>query len=197
MEDLNQPSDIIDDPFFRKLAWQTVAILFLAVVGIVLLAIFLKEPVTAAATSAVKTLGIPGIIAGVIASDVFGFPVPPSTYLFAAVAAGSPVTTLLILVSLTSIISGTLAYLLGPWIGKLPILCRILERFRPRGEVLIRRWGVWAVGVAAITPLPFPILCWLAGIYQMPYKRFFATTLLRAPRMIIYYALFALGWTSV
>lgn len=198
MEDLDQqPGDIVDDPFFRKLMWQTLAILLVAVAGIVVLGVFFREPVTEAATRAVAVLGVPGIVAGVLASDVLGFPVPPSTYLFAAVAAGSPVTALLVIISATSVLSGTLAYLLGPWIGRLPLLSRVLERFRPRGELLIRRWGVWAIGVSALTPLPFPIFCWLAGIYRMPYRRFFATTLLRAPRMVVYYAFFALGWASL
>src|SRR5699024_2773959 len=115
----------------------------------------------------VDYLGLSGIFLAVIASDAFGFPIPPSTFLFAAVASGSPVFGLLILISLTSILGGTIAYLIGPWIGKLPLLKRILERARPRGERLIDRWGVWAIGVAAITPLPFPIFCWLAGIYRM------------------------------
>lgn len=197
MEELNQVNDVIDDPFFRKLAWRASGFFVFMVLGTSLLSHFFKDQVSSLALMTVEALGLPGIIAGVLISDALGFPVPTPTYLFAAVAAGAPVLALLTIVATTSALSGSLAYFLGPWLGKLPLFKQFLERFRPLGELLIRRWGVWAIGVAAITPLPFSILCWLAGIYRMPFRRFFAATLIRAPSIVVYYVLFALGWTTI
>lgn len=193
---LKKFGDILDDQLFRKLAWKSAILMVISVCVVMLLGYFLREPITAWAIAAIDVLGALGIFAGVLASDAFGFPVPVSTYLFAAVAADSPIVVILIVTSLASIIGASIAYLVGPYIGRLPVLRTILERFRPRGEAIFERWGVWAVGIAALTPLPFAVFCWLAGIYRMPFVRFFSATLVRAPRVLAYYGFFALGWAG-
>ncbi len=170
--------------------------MLLSVVTVMLLGYFLFEPVTTAAVQAVEFLGPIGLFIGVFASDALGFPVPPSTYLFAAVAAESPIAIVLAITIIASITGATVAYHVGPLLTRAPIVGRILERHRPRGEALFERWGIWAVGIAALTPLPFALFCWLAGIYKMPFKRFFSATLVRAPRIIAYYGFFALGWAG-
>lgn len=188
--------DIAADPFFRKLAWKGIAMMLVSVSVVMLLGYYLREPVTTAAVQVVDILGPLGIFAGVLASDAFGFPVPPTTYLFAAVAADAPVVLVLVVTAVASIIGGSIAYLIGPFIGRLPVLRTILERHRPRGEIIFKRWGIWTIGIAAVTPLPFALFCWLAGIYRMPFIRFFSATLVRAPRIAAYYAFFALGWAG-
>ena len=193
---VKKSEDIVDDPFFRKLAWKSVGGFVLMALVVLGLGFFLREPVSELGILAIDALGMVGVFLGVLASDGFGFPVPPTTYLFAAVTAESPVVVLLIVSSVASILGGTIAYLIGPHIAKLPLLSGVLDRFRPRGELLFQRWGVWTVGIAAITPLPFPLVCWLAGIYRMPFGRFFPTILVRAPRLLAYYGIFALGWAG-
>ena len=163
---------------------------------VVVLGVVLRDEVAACATVIVDTLGAFGVFVGVFASDVFGIPVPPSTYVFAAIASDSPTAPILIIAIITSIFGGSIAYFIGPYIGKIPFLNTQLERFRPRGEGIFDRWGIWAVGAAALTPLPFSLCCWLAGIYRMPFGRFFTATLMRGPRLMLYYGLFLLGWTG-
>ena len=180
----------------RRLAWQTIAG-FVVMVGVVgALGYYLREPISHLAVLSIDTLGLIGVFVGVFASDSLGFPVPPSTYLFAAVAAESPMLAILIVASAASILGASIAYKAGPVIGRLPILRGFLERFRIRGESLFKRWGIWTVGIAALTPLPFPVVCWLAGIYRMPFGRFFTATLVRAPRFAAYYGAFSFGWAS-
>lgn len=161
-----------------------------------LIGVLLGHHIGVAARAIIETLGLIGVGICVFGSEAFGVPVPPSTYTFAAIAGESPVTAILIISFATSVAGASLAYLLGPHIGRLPIVRTWLERFRPDGEALFQRWGVWTVGVAALTPLPFTICCWLAGIYRMAYIPFFAATLVRAPRLLLYYGVFALGWTG-
>lgn len=161
-----------------------------------LFGILLGDQIAVAAHLVIETLGLLGVGLCVFAAEAFGVPVPPSTYTFAAIAGESPVTAILIISFGTSIAGASLAYLIGPYIGRLPVIRDWLERFRPDGEVLFQKWGIWTVGVAAITPLPFTICCWLAGIYRMAYVPFFAATLARVPRLLLYYAVFTLGWAG-
>ena len=193
---MNAPDHISDDPFLRKLAWKSLFTLLLSLAAIMALGFFFHDPVSRYATEALTLLGPLGIFLGVLGADAFGLPIPPSTYLFAAVAAGAPAVLVLSVAAAASLLGATLAYFIGPYIGRLPLLSTVLERFRPRGESLYRRWGVSTVLIAALTPLPFAPFCWLAGIYQMPFKRFFSAAMVRAPRLLAYYAVFALGWAG-
>lgn len=181
---------------FRPLIKKTAVGAVLLSSFIVALGYFFHDAVTTGATQVIDTLGGFGVFVGVVASDVFGVPVPPSTYIFAAVAAESPTTLILLIAVITSFLGGPMAYVVGPYLGKLPVLHGQLERFRDRGEGLFERWGIWAVGAAAITPIPYALCCWLAGIYRMPFGPFFAATLIRAPRLLVYYGLFVLGWAG-
>ena len=193
---MTAPGNISDDPFVRKLAWKSILTLLLSLAAIMALGFFLHEPVSLYATEALTFLGPLGIFLGVLGADAFGLPIPPSTYLFAAVAAGAPAFLILSVAGAASLIGGSIAYFIGPYIGRLPLLSTVLERFRPRGESLFRRWGASTILIAALTPLPFAPFCWLAGIYKMPFKRFFSAALVRAPRLLAYYAFFSIGWAG-
>ena len=156
--------------------------------------LFLREPLEAFANWVVAELGLVGVFAGVFITDAFTFPVPPDTYLFIAVASDAPVAPILAVCCLASVLAGLVAYKIGPYVSSLPFLRPRLERFRPRGEQLFVRYGVWTVALAALTPVPFSITCWLAGTYRMPFQKFFLATFARVPRLLGYYALYALGW---
>ncbi len=43
-----------------------------------------------------------------------------------------------------------------PWLAR--------QRGYARCERLLARHGVWAVGLSAVTPLPFSLVCWVAGL---------------------------------
>ena len=83
--------------------------------------------------------------------------------------------------------------MLGPYVGRVPFLRNKIEQWRVKGEHLFDRWGVWTVAIGALSPLPYSITCWFAGIYNMPYRRFFLATLFRIPRIIAYYMIFRPG----
>ena len=52
----------------------------------------------------------------------------------------------------------------------------------------VARYGAWAVGIAALTPVPFSVVCWVAGFVRLDFVRFAPMALLRVPRFIIYFA---------
>lgn len=193
---LKQAVDIADDPLLRKLLWQSVGAMVLLFGIVAILAIFLREPITMVAHRIVESLGLVGIFFGVLAADGLMFPIPPTTYLFIAVAANVPIIPVLIVCAVASFLGGALAYLLGPTLQRVPFINRRIEAFRPRGEALFKRWGGWTIAIAAVTPLPFSLVCWFAGIYRMPFARFISVSVVRAPRLLVYYGIFTLGWTA-
>lgn len=189
-------TDLAHDRLLRKLVWQSLAtlgVMFALALGAGLV---LREPLQEMATEVVRSLGPLGVFLGVLVADGFTFPIPPTTYVIIAVASKSPAMPILVAAAAASVLGGSLAYLVGPWLARLPWIGRRLEAFRPRGEELFQRWGVRAVIIAALTPLPYSIICWLAGIYRMPYRPFALATLVRVPRVFLYYALLTLGWSA-
>jgi membrane protein YqaA with SNARE-associated domain len=56
---------------------------------------------------------------------------------------------------------------------------------------LIDRYGYWAVALGALTPIPFSITCWSAGMLRLGFGRFLLVALLRVPRFVGYYVVIA------
>jgi membrane protein YqaA with SNARE-associated domain len=179
----------------RPIIVQTAVVTAILVALIAVGSVFLRGPLEWFANWVVTELGLFGVFFGVLATDIFTIPIPPDAYLFVVVASDGPVAAILAVCCAGSIIAGSLAYKLGPYIQRLPFLRSRLEHFRSRGERLFLKYGVWTVVIAALSPIPFSITCWLAGIYKMPYRSFFFATFARIPRLLGYYALFVLGWT--
>jgi membrane protein YqaA with SNARE-associated domain len=181
-------------PSLRRLVVETLWFTVIVVGAVAVAGYLFRGPLEEIARLLISKLGYAGLFVGTFAADAFTIPIPPDFYLFISIASGASVTMTLIACSSASVLGGTLAYLIGPYIERLPILRDRLDEFRPRGEYLFSRWGGWAVGIAALTPVPFSIVAWLAGIYRMGYPRFLAASLCRVPRIVGYYALYAYGW---
>jgi membrane protein YqaA with SNARE-associated domain len=178
----------------RSLLWQTILVTVVLVALVIVAGALIREPLTQAAELAVAKFGILGIAIGIFISDAFTFPIPPDTYVFLAVASNIPDPLAIATLSLASMLAGNVAYFLGPLLTKIEFLRKKIERFRERGQDLFLRYGIWTIALGALTPLPYSLICWLAGIYRMPYKRFLIATLFRIPRMVFYFYLFKLGW---
>jgi len=51
----------------------------------------------------------------------------------------------------------------------------------------MKRFGPIAVAIGALTPFPYSVTTWTAGMFNMPFKRMILPTMLRIPRLWIYY----------
>lgn len=182
------------DPSLRRIAVETLVFTVACVGGVFLAGYLFRSPLEEAARWMIDVLGYGGMFAGVFAADAFTFPLPPDVYLFLSIASGADVLATIAVCSISSVIAGNLAYKIGPYIERIPLLRERLDEFRPRGEYLFQEWGGWAVAISALTPVPFSIVSWLAGIYRMSHRSFFLASLFRIPRIAGYYALYAYGW---
>lgn len=159
-------------------------------------ALFLKPQLEAAGQWFVEQFGMLGMFLGVFASDAFGVPIPPDTYLVAAVTGGADPVSTIAVASVASVLGGNVAYWFGKKASQWRMLKRVMERFRERGERIFAKWGIWAVVISAWTPVPFMVICWFAGVFNMPYKQLFWSTMTRVPRHIVYFYIIVLGWSA-
>jgi membrane protein YqaA with SNARE-associated domain len=76
-----------------------------------------------------------------------------------------------------TVIGAILGYGVGRWLEKV-ILIKLIRKWQnrfDRGKVLFRKYGVWAVLIAAVSPLPLSQISWLAGMSRMSLVKFSLT----------------------
>ena len=190
------PAPSSDGTDLRRVGLFTAMTVAGAFAAVAVMAFVLRTPLTHLALYVAHSLGLPGIFGGVLFADATNFPLPPDLFLFTAVAGTLSPLAVLAVVSGASILAGSVAWSLGPLLGRIPGIGRRVERYRQQGEAFFARYGVWAVAIAALTPLPYSAFAWLAGAYRMPWKRFLLATLFRIPRFLFYLLLFRIGWLA-
>ena len=94
------------------------------------------------------------------------FPVPPDVLLLPMCMVSPQLAWwYALLASCASVLGGFLGYFLGKRAGR-PVVRKSLKESSVRDvEVLFSRYGGWAVGIAAFTPLPYKVFTFGAGIF--------------------------------
>ena len=112
-------------------------------------------------------LGIPGLIVTAFTESSF-FPIPPDAILIPLVLL-NPRNA--VLYGLVATVSSTAGALLGYWIGLKggrPILLKLTgEKSVKKAEELFNRYGAWAVGIAAFTPIPYKVFTIASGVFML------------------------------
>ncbi len=177
----------------RRSVWQALAFVLILVVGMGLLGVFYEAQLLAVTTWVFDHVGLTGLLAILFLSDSVITPVPPDLVL--VVLSKSWVHAhwwiAIPLIGVLSTVAGNIAWLLSTKVGQGRLPTLLFGRFRRLNEALVRRYGPWAVAMAALTPIPFSVTCWTVGILHMPWKHFGWVTLLRIPRFIGYYVAIA------
>lgn len=110
--------------------------------------------------------GWPVFVAFTVLYNVLLVPFPYEPFLLAAVwlLPGLGMVKVAVLATLGLTAAAALDWLLGRWLAH--HVQPLLERIHGYGrcEAALQRHGVWAVGASALTPLPFSLVCWLAGL---------------------------------
>jgi membrane protein YqaA with SNARE-associated domain len=71
-----------------------------------------------------------------------------------------------------------LGHRLGSQFGR-PLLGRFVSESRIQsGEALFEKYGIWAVLVAAVTPIPYKVFTILAGVLNLDMKRFLIVSII-------------------
>ncbi len=180
---------------WRQLIGKAVAVMgfFLVVYAITLF--FIKDHYQMIGTWVTEHLGFAGVALFVFLTDMFIVPMTVDI-IFPLVMAWNPVP-LLLTMSFASSLGGIGGYWIGRLLGHLPLIKMFTSRFSEDGERLINIYGVWAVVLAGLTPIPYSSVCWIAGMLKVnPYLVAIAS-LSRLPRMVIYYLLIRGGLSFI
>lgn len=137
-----------------------------------------------------RHFGLIGLFVSVYFLDFIIQPFPPDIPLYSFLLSGSPFFLTVLGVGVMSALGGSTGY----WVGRLleyeGAIRFIGKKKYDQAHELFLNHGTLAVVVAALTPVPFNVVCWVAGIFRMPFKPFILTVLLaRIPRFFLVGAL--------
>ena len=120
-------------------------------------------------------LGLPGL-AILSFTEAIAQPVPPAALTLPMFMAeqGNPAMIFLIWAVVTSTSVG--GAMVGWWLGKVlgrPVADRFIKpKHIARLDSLILRYGDTGIFIAAVSPIPYKVLAWVAGMGEMDYRRF-------------------------
>jgi len=118
------------------------------------------------AVQTVESYGYAGIFL-ISYTESIAQPVPPDPFIAGGTALGLDPLIAALIATVASVLGGLTAHTLGMKLGE-PAVRRIVgEKHFVKGEALFNRFGAVAVFAAAVTPIPFKVVCWLAGIFEM------------------------------
>jgi membrane protein YqaA with SNARE-associated domain len=170
----------------RGILLQTLGALLVLGIVLALISTFLKEPVEAWSKSFIGSTGAWGVGLGFFFPDAFTLPIPPDTFLLAGHLGGLPFWEIAVSASIGSITGGTLGFIMIKRISDQPRARRWIHKKLSSGKLLMDQYGVLALALGALTPLPYSVICWACGAMGMSLRVFFAVSLLRIPRVIGY-----------
>lgn len=160
------------------------------VLGMALLGYVFEDELTSATTWVVNRIGFMGMVAILMVTDTLVTPFPPDILL--VVIAKSPLSenwqVYVGILGMVSVLAGMTGYSIGRWLGHFQWSQRLFGEFKDDHREFIRKYGFWAVVIGSITPLPYSVTCWSAGVLGIRWTMVLAASVLfRIPRFYLYY----------
>ena len=115
------------------------------------------------------------------------FPIPPDVLLIAmSILDPAYAFTFALVCTAGSLAGAVFGFLLGIKGGR-PLLLKLFSVEKILAvEKYYRKWDVWAVAIAAFTPIPYKVFTISAGVFQLDFKRFLlASALGRSGRFFL------------
>jgi len=159
--------------------------------GIPLIVIFLAaivfySQIKDASTLFISTYGLIAIFLVVVMLDMIVQPISPDVVVFGATLGGGDLLAVVLVCGLGSCVGGLFGYHLGKMLGSDRFAKSFGRRHLIKGQQLFKKYGILAVAVGGLSPVPYSAVCWIAGIYGMNLKPFVITCLLtRIPRFLV------------
>jgi membrane protein YqaA with SNARE-associated domain len=164
-------------------------------VVMVALASLFREPLERVGHAFVDHFGYWGMALGTLIADGFHFPIPPQFYMLMAVTSGSSQPIALGAIAAGSLVGGFAGYSLAHRIVSWRPIARRLQRSQHVAASAFSRFGYRAAIIASLLPIPYSVLCYLAGIQRLPRRIFAVLSLCRLPKLLMFFYMVELGWS--
>ncbi|WP_246051909.1 YqaA family protein [Leptospira idonii] len=193
----NKSKEIPIEAELKKILLQTVVSIVI-VVGIVFgLAFFFREPLLGLSGMFVRLFGYGGLFFGMYLSDSLPAFIPPDAFLMLAVSGKMNPFYTILWMSIGSILGGSTAYAIGRYfIPRFHLGRQMVLHYEDKLLPYVRRYGFWAVVLAALTPIPYSWMAYTVGTFKMRYRLFFFGSLFRFARIGVYFYAMYVGWVT-
>jgi membrane protein YqaA with SNARE-associated domain len=171
-----------------------VAVLSAVLLIAITLAHFARAECEAIARHFVVSYGYWGMALGTLLADGFHFPIPPQFYMLLAIAARAPISHSFSAIALASLLAGFVGYEAASLAARSDWIRARTEGTRNVLERAVRRFGLQAALLASLLPVPYSVLCYLAGMMRLPRRFLVLLCLCRIPKLAMFYWLLLLGW---
>lgn len=171
----------------QQLLWETLWTSLAAIGVYILVYLLFNEPINQFGIWFGEVFGLLGVF---VFSYVMDFMIMPgSVDVLFPIAIGQAWEPwgFLAVVSLGSILGGYSGFLLGRVLDRIPFIRTLTANYEARGRDILTRWGFWAVVAAALTPVPYSTVSWLAGMLNIRHRTYLLGSLFRIPRVVGYY----------
>ncbi|MGI9256395.1 MAG: YqaA family protein [Salinispira sp.] len=179
-------------PTLKKIIIQTLLFFLATFLVYILIIIFFPEEIQRLGSWAIDNFGLIGVFLFIYTVDTLI--VPASGDLIFPFTMGWDPIPLLLTICLASIIGGISGFFIARKLSHLKSIQGSVKYYREQGEFLIRKYGIWAVVIAGLTPIPYSTVSWIAGIMNMPIQQYLLASLSRIPRFIVVYLLIQGGF---
>lgn len=177
------------------LVWRFVLGLVMVCSVVALAGYFVREPAQELAKGFVGRFGVWGMALGTFLADGLHFPVPPQFYMLLAIASETPLGRAFPAIAVASFLAGGLGYALAHGASRAPWLARKTEPYRQLLSRAFERSGYRTALLATLLPVPYSVLCYLAGLNRLPAAFVLLLGLCRIPKLLGFYGLVYFGWS--
>ncbi len=186
-DDLNNPEL---KKLFRKHLVRGLIFLLILIGLIFILALSFEPQIRTTSDWLTKEFGFLGISLIVFFADLIVSPIPPDAALFFIGKSDMHEKWFIYVpfLGLLSTCAGVVGWMIGTRLHNLKFIQRYMVYFgEDQHRESIKKFGFWILILGALTPLPFSLTCWLAGILKIPFKTTVVACLFRIPRFVLYY----------
>ncbi len=119
----------------------------------------------------VNKYGLLGIFLIGFSEPIFQ-PFPTEIFMIAGIALGLDWKLVLVAGALGTLAGSVVTYYLSAKYGEKLALKLFKEKDYKKGERFFKKYGVLGFIVISFTPLPFEIMCWVCGAFEMPFEKY-------------------------
>lgn len=154
----------------------------------------LREPLVSIGGWCVERFGVAGLFVATWVTDTSPLPLTNEPLMFLALGGGMGRWTIFAVVSAASVVGGASGYFFGRTLHRFTRIHDRLMNWSPDVVRWLEKNGGWGVAVAALTPIPYSLSTWTAGIIGTRFSVVMLAALLRIPKTAFYLLLLIAGW---